>query len=153
MVFRYDFDSFLFSLFFLIITCIEIMVGDYNSNQHRMLLKNNALFNQITKVDTISSKNGRYKTPIAYIVMRFCFYRSQFSFSAGSPEEMTTTEAVPAAAAPVSTVIPGADSLIGDLLDMDLGPPMHQMPNMQQPQQQSTAAMDLLGEGLDSLVS
>ncbi len=28
--------------------------------------------------------------------------------------------------APQATVIPGADSLIGDLLDMDLGPPMHQ---------------------------
>lgn len=32
----------------------------------------------------------------------------------------------PEAAAPQSTVIPGADSLIGDLLDMDLGPPIHQ---------------------------
>ncbi len=36
-----------------------------------------------------------------------------------------------APAPPQATVIPGADSLIGDLLDMDLGPSM-----VQQPQQQ-----------------
>ncbi|XP_064612235.1 AP-1 complex subunit beta-1-like [Liolophura sinensis] len=60
-------------------------------------------------------------------------------------------------AAPQPTVIPGADSLIADLLDMDLGPPMgmHQQqmytPTTQQPVQ-SAGGMDLLGEGLDSLL-
>ena len=59
-------------------------------------------------------------------------------------------------AAPQPTVIPGADSLIGDLLDMDLGPPMvqqqfqPQMPGNQPVQ--NAAAMDIFGEGLDSLV-
>ena len=85
-------------------------------------------------------------------------YLVNFCHRAGSPEEMVSTEAPAAAAttaaAPVSMVIPGADSLIGDLLNMDLGPPMHQMPTAVMPQpEQSTAAMDLLGEGLDSLVS
>lgn len=49
------------------------------------------------------------------------------------------------------TVIPGQDSLIitDDLLNMSLGVPGG-MPTA--PQQQSSA-MDLLGDGLDSLVS
>ena len=38
-------------------------------------------------------------------------------------------------AAPQATVIPGADSLIGDLLDMDLGPPMHQQQQFGGPSQ------------------
>ncbi len=60
-----------------------------------------------------------------------------------------------APAAPQATVIPGADSLIGDLLDMDLGPPAYQAQQFQtQPTQPvGGGAMDLLGEGLDSLVS
>lgn len=51
------------------------------------------------------------------------------------------------------------DSLIGDLLDMDLGgPSMAQQQQMfgsgpSQTPVQTTGAMDLLGEGLDSLVS
>jgi hypothetical protein len=61
-----------------------------------------------------------------------------------------------APAAPQVTVIPGVDSLIGDLLDMELGPPMSQQypSNMSQPMGAvpSGAAVDLLGEGLDSLV-
>ena len=61
---------------------------------------------------------------------------------------------------PQATVIPGADSLIGDLLDIDLSGPT---PFQQQQQQvfttpsaqplQNSAGMDFLGEGLDSLVS
>ena len=58
--------------------------------------------------------------------------------------------------APQATVIPGADSLIGDLLDMDLGPPSFQMQQQQQQQQQAPASsgggLDLLSEGLDSLL-
>jgi hypothetical protein len=64
-----------------------------------------------------------------------------------TPEDPAQTE-VPSV--PQATVIPGADSLIGDLLDMDLGPPSqsygHQPPPMQ------STSVDLLGEGLDSLV-
>jgi len=61
-----------------------------------------------------------------------------------------------APSAPQVTVIPGVDSLIGDLLDMDLGPPMSQQyPASMAPPMgavPSVAAVDLLGEGLDSLV-
>lgn len=73
--------------------------------------------------------------------------------AAPTPADLTSQPA-----APQPTVIPGADSLIADLLDMDLGPPMamHQQqmytPTTQQPVQ-SAGGMDLLGEGLDSLVS
>lgn len=52
-------------------------------------------------------------------------------------------------------MIPGADSLIGDLLDMDLGPPMHQQQAQMytgQPLPSSGAGMDIFGEGLDTLV-
>ena len=41
----------------------------------------------------------------------------------GSPVAPGIMDAAPPPAAPQSTVIPGADSLIGDLLDMDLGGP------------------------------
>lgn len=68
----------------------------------------------------------------------------------GSPEEMTqeVQQSVPQV-----TVIPGADSLIGDLLDMDINPPMTQQfqPSMAPPLG-GAGVMDLLGEGLDSLV-
>lgn len=58
---------------------------------------------------------------------------------------------------PQVTVIPGADSLIGDLLDIGIGTPGM---GLQQQYNPPTAAqggsgpggMDLLGEGLDSLV-
>lgn len=52
-------------------------------------------------------------------------------------------------------MIPGADSLIGDLLDMDLGPPMHQQQAQMytgQPLPSSGAGMDIFGEGLDTLL-
>jgi len=62
----------------------------------------------------------------------------------------------PVAAAPQVTVIPGVDSLIGDLLDMDIGPPMtqqyHQSMGPPVAAVPSAGGMDLLGEGLDSLV-
>jgi len=60
---------------------------------------------------------------------------------------------------PQSTVIPGADSLIGDLLDMDLGPgPSMMQQQMYPPQPQVPAqaggggGMDIFGEGFDNLV-
>jgi len=75
---------------------------------------------------------------------------------AGQSEE-AAHEVAPVAAAPQVTVIPGVDSLIGDLLDMDIGPPMtqqyHQSMGPPVGAVPSAGAMDLLGEGLDSLVS
>lgn len=73
-------------------------------------------------------------------------------------EAPVLSETVQVTAAPQATVIPGADSLIGDLLDMDLGGPTpFQQQHLYQQMPQSTpvqsAGMDLLGEGLDSLVS
>lgn len=69
----------------------------------------------------------------------------------GVPVETVTQQA------PQATVIPGADSLIGDLLDMDLGPPAFQMQQQQQqqappPSGSAGGGLDLLGEGLDSLL-
>ena len=77
----------------------------------------------------------------------------------GVVEEM----AAPAEAAqqpPQPTVIPGADSLIGDLLDIDLGPGPSMMQQQMYPQQPPAQApaggaggvMDIFGEGLDNLV-
>ena len=75
---------------------------------------------------------------------------------AGQSEE-APREVAPVATAPQVTVIPGVDSLIGDLLDMDIGPPMsqqyHQSMGPPVAAVPSAGAMDLLGEGLDSLVS
>ncbi|PVD33080.1 hypothetical protein C0Q70_08529 [Pomacea canaliculata] len=72
-------------------------------------------------------------------------------------EAPVLSETVQVTAAPQATVIPGADSLIGDLLDMDLGGPTpFQQQHLYQQMPQSTpvqsAGMDLLGEGLDSLL-
>lgn len=61
---------------------------------------------------------------------------------------------------PQPTVIPGADSLIGDLLDMDLGPGPSMMQQQMYPPQpaaptpvsQGSGVMDIFGEGLDNLV-
>lgn len=57
------------------------------------------------------------------------------------------------------TVIPGMDSLTGDLLDLDLGPPMYQhqqhnqMPNqMHSTPSDNAAILDLLGDGVEGLV-
>jgi len=66
-------------------------------------------------------------------------------------------DAVSAPAAPQPTVIPGADSLIGDLLDMDLGGPTPYQQQQMMSQVAPTpaappAAVDLLGGGLDILM-
>lgn len=73
----------------------------------------------------------------------------------GETSAVVETSAGPTA--PQATVIPGADSLIGDLLDMDLGGPTpYQQQQMYQQMPQSTpvqsGALDIFGEGLDSLV-
>ena len=74
-------------------------------------------------------------------------------------EDQPSPPAETPAAPPAATVIPGVDSLIGDLLDMDLGGPSMQQQQMYPPQPTSQTPvqgggnMDLLGEGLDSLVS
>ena len=74
-------------------------------------------------------------------------------------EDQPSPPAEAPAAPPAATVIPGVDSLIGDLLDMDLGGPSMQQQQMYPPQPTSQTPvqgggnMDLLGEGLDSLVS
>lgn len=63
-----------------------------------------------------------------------------------------------APAAPQATVIPGADSLIGDLLDMDLGGSAHYQQQQMYQQMPASAPMQggivdfLGGEGLDSLL-
>jgi AP-1 complex subunit beta-1 len=60
--------------------------------------------------------------------------------------------------AQVPAVIPAQDSLIGDLLSMDIGAPTpvgtSTVPSTQtQPAFGGSSALDLLGGGLDSLVS
>ncbi|XP_050409879.1 AP-1 complex subunit beta-1 isoform X1 [Patella vulgata] len=78
-------------------------------------------------------------------------------FSGNVGEEVPAEVLQMQSSTPQATVIPGADSLIGDLLDMDLGGPsayqqnqMFQTPSSQPVQ--TTAGIDLLGEGLDSLL-
>ncbi|XP_023210389.1 AP-1 complex subunit beta-1-like [Centruroides sculpturatus] len=82
--------------------------------------------------------------------------------SVGSVEELSTgspaavaaaTTAAPASGTEQSTVIPSADNLIGDLLSIDIAaPPTHQIAQPYSQPVTNTAAMDLLGGGLDSLL-
>lgn len=55
----------------------------------------------------------------------------------------------PAAATDQHHVIPSQGDLLGDLLNLDLGPPV----NVPQVSSMQMGAVDLLGGGLDSLVS
>lgn len=55
----------------------------------------------------------------------------------------------PAAAMDQPHVIPSQGDLLGDLLNLDLGPPV----NVPQVSSMQMGAVDLLGGGLDSLVS
>ena len=79
----------------------------------------------------------------AGIIILYPFYRGEVEEGAPA-EEPTVISQQP-------TVIPGQDSLIitDDLLSLSLGGPT--MSNV--PTQQSATGMDLLGDGLDSLVS
>ena len=94
-------------------------------------------------------------------VVFICFYQqdsyacvildlNETSHSVTDPA--ATLAAVAAAQAPaaeVPVVIPGADSLLGDLLDIN--PPVYHPPQSVTPTPQNND-VDLLGEGLDSLV-
>ena len=75
-----------------------------------------------------------------------------FFFFSGQEEEQLELPTEPAA--PQPTVIPGLDSLTGDLLNLDLTAPA--VPYQQAPAAVPAAAgggVDLLGDGLDNLVS
>ncbi|XP_046361514.1 AP-1 complex subunit beta-1-like [Haliotis cracherodii] len=102
-----------------------------------------------------------HKPPNAFVEGRGGYRRSlpPRSQSGNLGEEAPgDTSSQQAAAVPQATVIPGADSLIGDLLDMDLGGPTQYQQQQQQQmfttpaQPVSTSNMDFLGEGLDSLL-
>ena len=54
-------------------------------------------------------------------------------------------------AAPQPTVIPGIDSITGDLLNLDFSAPP--APYQQQAPVAAPTGVDLLGDGLDNLVS
>lgn len=90
--------------------------------------------------------------------LRVCSVKCFLSFRGNVGDDQPSPPAE-APSAPAATVIPGVDSLIGDLLDMDLGGPSMQQQQMYPPQPtsqtpvQGGGSMDLLGEGLDSLVS
>ncbi|KAI0208782.1 AP-1 complex subunit beta-1 [Lamellibrachia satsuma] len=66
-------------------------------------------------------------------------------------EVLAATDAVPM---PQPTVIPGVDSLTGDLLNLDLGPPLiqQQQPVMAQATQ-NAPVMDPFGDGLENLLA
>jgi len=75
---------------------------------------------------------------------------------AGTPEDLPAPEVQAATAAvpmPQSTVIPGVDSLTGDLLNLDLGPPLIQQQPVMGQASQSAPVIDPFGDGMDSLVS
>lgn len=95
-----------------------------------------------------------HKPPSAFVEGRGGLTRKVLPSSgnrANSGEESANLEQS-SQQAPQATVIPGADSLIGDLLDMDLGgPSSFQMPQQQNPAP-SGGGLDLLTEGLDSLL-
>lgn len=75
----------------------------------------------------------------------FCFLFSPHSTDAGdSPVGTTTTTNLEQ-----PQVIPSQGDLLGDLLNLDLGPPV----NVPQVSAMQMGAVDLLGGGLDSLVS
>ena len=85
--------------------------------------------------------------------MKICYnFSGNVSEAAAPAEQGSATQAIPQA-----TVIPGADSLIGDLLDMDLGGPSMVQQQMYPPQlvapAQPSQGLDIFGEGLDNLVS
>ncbi|XP_045171510.2 AP-1 complex subunit beta-1-like [Mercenaria mercenaria] len=77
----------------------------------------------------------------------------------GTTEE-TTAPVETTQQPPQPTVIPGADSLIGDLLDIDLGPGPSMMQQQMYPQQPAApvpaggagGGMDIFGEGFDNLL-
>uniref|UniRef100_H3A0V7 AP complex subunit beta n=1 Tax=Latimeria chalumnae TaxID=7897 RepID=H3A0V7_LATCH len=94
-----------------------------------------------------------HKPPSAFVEGSRGFQHRRLPPRAGSNESTESPE-VPPAAAPQPTdqqpsVIPSQGDLLGDLLNLDLGPPVSVPPMTSSVQM---GAMDLLGGGLDSLM-
>ncbi|KAF6021399.1 AP1B1 [Bugula neritina] len=92
-----------------------------------------------------------HKPPSAFVEGRAAYgARRALPGRANTGEGETTATEEPSLVAQQPTVIPGQDSLIitDDLLNMNLGGPMSTAP-----QTQTSAGMDLLGDGLDSLLA
>lgn len=83
-----------------------------------------------------------HKPPTAFVEGRSAGIRKTLPARQGSVEE-------PSSAQPEATVIPNQDSLIGDLLSMDIG---SSVPAAPQAAAAPASAVDLLGGGLDVLV-
>lgn len=84
-----------------------------------------------------------HKPPTAFVEGRSAGIRKTLPARQGSVEESTSQQQ------PEATVIPNQDSLIGDLLSMDIG---SSVPATPQPAAAPTSNVDLLGGGLDVLV-
>lgn len=82
-----------------------------------------------------------HKPPTAFVEGRSAGIRKTLPARQGSADD--------SASAPETTVIPNQESLIGDLLSMDLNAPA---PSMAAPAAAPTSNVDLLGGGLDVLV-
>ena len=83
-----------------------------------------------------------HKPPSAFVEGRTGQLRRSLPARTGSSEEPTQGEQAP-------TVIPAADSLIGDLLSLDISAPP---PPAAYPSSMATSNIDILGGGLDSLL-
>nr|CAI5843370.1 unnamed protein product [Callosobruchus analis] len=83
-----------------------------------------------------------HKPPTAFVEGRSAGIRKSLPARQCSADDATTTQE--------ATVIPNQESLIGDLLSMDLGAPAPVVPA---PAVQPASNVDLLGGGLDVLVS
>uniref|UniRef100_A0AAR2KN12 AP complex subunit beta n=1 Tax=Pygocentrus nattereri TaxID=42514 RepID=A0AAR2KN12_PYGNA len=85
-----------------------------------------------------------HKPPNAFVEGSHGIHRKHLPIQHGSP-----ISAGPAAPIDQPQVIPSQGDLLGDLLNLDLGPPV----NVPQVSSMQMGAVDLLGGGLDSLVS
>lgn len=83
------------------------------------------------------------------VFTKFNLYLPYSSISLGSTEEPAPSGS-PTATEQPAAVIPAGESLIGDLLSIDLNAPPAAAPP---PPAAPSAAVDLLGGGLDTLVS
>lgn len=85
-----------------------------------------------------------HKPPTAFVEGRAAGTRKSLPARSNSNEDSTQHTAQPHA-----QVIPAQDSLIGDLLSMDIGGPTMVTPT---PASQSGLGLDLLGSGLDGIL-
>lgn len=100
----------------------------------------------------IGSLASVYHKPPSAFVEGKTIVRKSLPPRTGSGDEVIDI-AAPVAAPPQSTVIPTQDSLIGDLLSLDLSAPATQaLPNFNAPQP-PVSSFDILGGGLDSLLT